>query len=214
MQTHYVISEGQPDLDGKQNSSLSSEVQVGVSQPTAHTDPLESQTSNQQQTTQYIITTTTNGSGGSEVHISKPRTFSAEHEWKSLMVPFACTCHLPDSPDVRVPWDSICFNVYAHIPSTKILELFLILLEGLIHSDQEVPSKSFWDAFHAAFKKKDKRSETSAGPGLYFWHVCWPLFSFLEVRPANNFISTVWEKACLTKHFLADCRMHIFNRSH
>ncbi|XP_059722977.1 PR domain zinc finger protein 10 isoform X4 [Haemorhous mexicanus] len=79
-QTHYVISEGQPDLDGKQNSSLSSEVQVGVSQPTAHTDPLESQTSNQQQTTQYIITTTTNGSGGSEVHISKPRTFSAEHE--------------------------------------------------------------------------------------------------------------------------------------
>ncbi|XP_050839593.1 PR domain zinc finger protein 10 isoform X4 [Serinus canaria] len=79
-QTHYVISEGQPDLDGKQNSSLSSEVQVGVSQPTAHTDPLESQTSNQPQTTQYIITTTTNGSGGSEVHISKPRTFSAEHE--------------------------------------------------------------------------------------------------------------------------------------
>uniref|UniRef100_A0A8C3VE17 PR domain zinc finger protein 10 n=1 Tax=Catharus ustulatus TaxID=91951 RepID=A0A8C3VE17_CATUS len=79
-QTHYVISEGQPDLDGKQNSSLSSEVQVGVSQPTAHTDPLESQTSNQQQTTQYIITTTTNGSGGSKVHISKPRTFSAEHE--------------------------------------------------------------------------------------------------------------------------------------
>nr|XP_054503563.1 PR domain zinc finger protein 10 isoform X7 [Agelaius phoeniceus] len=79
-QTHYVISEGQPDLDGKQSSSLSSEVQVGISQPTAHTDPLESQTSNQQQTTQYIITTTTNGSGGSEVHISKPRTFSAEHE--------------------------------------------------------------------------------------------------------------------------------------
>uniref|UniRef100_A0A8C3EFK4 PR/SET domain 10 n=1 Tax=Corvus moneduloides TaxID=1196302 RepID=A0A8C3EFK4_CORMO len=79
-QTHYVISEGQPDLDSKQNSSLSSEVQVGVSQPAAHTDPLESQTSSQQQTTQYIITTTTNGSGGSEVHISKPRTFSAQHE--------------------------------------------------------------------------------------------------------------------------------------
>ncbi|XP_030918601.1 PR domain zinc finger protein 10 isoform X6 [Geospiza fortis] len=79
-QTHYVISEGQPDLDGKQNSSLSSEVQVGISQPTAHTDPLESQTTNQQQTTQYIITTTTNGSGGSEVHISKRRTFSAEHD--------------------------------------------------------------------------------------------------------------------------------------
>ncbi|KAM9255791.1 PR domain zinc finger protein 10 isoform 1-T4 [Cariama cristata] len=79
-QTHYVISEGQPDLDVKQNSSLSSEVQVGVSQPPAHTDTLESQTSNQQQTTQYIITTTTNGNGGSEVHIAKPRTFSAEHE--------------------------------------------------------------------------------------------------------------------------------------
>ncbi|XP_050766850.1 PR domain zinc finger protein 10 isoform X9 [Gymnogyps californianus] len=79
-QTHYVISEGQPDLDVKQNSSLSSEVQVGVSQPPAHTDTLESQTSSQQQTTQYIITTTTNGNGGSEVHITKPRTFSAEHE--------------------------------------------------------------------------------------------------------------------------------------
>lgn len=176
MQTHYVISEGQPDLDGKQNSSLSSEVQVGVSQPTAHTDPLESQTSNQQQTTQYIITTTTNGSGGNEVHISKSRTFSAEHEWKSLMVPFACSCHLPDSPDVGVPWGSICFNIYAHLPSTKISELFLMLLEGLIHSDHEIPSKSFWDAFYAAFKKRDKRSETSAGLGLYFWHVCWPLF--------------------------------------
>ncbi|NXY49852.1 PRD10 protein, partial [Ceuthmochares aereus] len=71
-QTHYVISEGQPDLDVKQNSSLSSEVPVGVSQPPAHTDTLESQTSNQQQTTQYIITTTTNGNGGSEVHITKP----------------------------------------------------------------------------------------------------------------------------------------------
>ncbi|KFP04512.1 PR domain zinc finger protein 10, partial [Calypte anna] len=72
-QTHYVISEGQPELDVKQNSSLSSEVRVGVSQPPSHTDPLESQTSSQQQqTTQYIITTTTNGNGGSEVHITKP----------------------------------------------------------------------------------------------------------------------------------------------
>uniref|UniRef100_A0A8C8SYY8 PR domain zinc finger protein 10 n=1 Tax=Pelusios castaneus TaxID=367368 RepID=A0A8C8SYY8_9SAUR len=79
-QTHYVISEGQPDLDVKQNSSLSSGVQVGVSQPSAHSDSLESQTTNQQQTTQYIITTTTNGNGGSEVHITKPRTFSADHE--------------------------------------------------------------------------------------------------------------------------------------
>ncbi|XP_009867952.1 PREDICTED: PR domain zinc finger protein 10 [Apaloderma vittatum] len=79
-QTHYVISEGQPELDVKQNASLPSEVQVGVSQPPAHTDSLESQASSQQQTTQYIITTTTNGNGGSEVHITKPRTFSAEHE--------------------------------------------------------------------------------------------------------------------------------------
>ncbi|KFQ12388.1 PR domain zinc finger protein 10, partial [Leptosomus discolor] len=71
-QTHYVISEGQPDLDVKQSSSLSSEVQVGVPQPPAHADTLESQPSSQQQTTQYIITTTTNGNGGSEVHITKP----------------------------------------------------------------------------------------------------------------------------------------------
>ncbi|XP_025069608.1 PR domain zinc finger protein 10 isoform X3 [Alligator sinensis] len=79
-QTHYVMSEGQTDLDVKQNSSLSSGVQVGVSQPPAHSDPLEAQATNQQQTTQYIITTTTNGNGGSEVHITKPRTFPAEHE--------------------------------------------------------------------------------------------------------------------------------------
>ena len=100
MQTHYVISEGQPDLDVKQNPSLSSEVQVGVSQPPAHTDTLESQASGQQPTTQYIITTTTNGSGGSEVHITKPRTFSAEHEWRSLVVALACTCHL--SPKAQI----------------------------------------------------------------------------------------------------------------
>uniref|UniRef100_A0A6I8MZ82 PR domain zinc finger protein 10 n=1 Tax=Ornithorhynchus anatinus TaxID=9258 RepID=A0A6I8MZ82_ORNAN len=71
-QTHYVISEGQPDLEEKQASALSSGVQVGVSQPPAHTDALEPQTTNPQQTTQYIITTTTNGNGSSEVHITKP----------------------------------------------------------------------------------------------------------------------------------------------
>ncbi|NXI35011.1 PRD10 protein, partial [Galbula dea] len=71
-QTHYVVSEGQPDLDVKQNSSLSSEVQVGVSQPPAPTDTLEPQGSSQQPTTQYIITTATNGNSGSEVHITKP----------------------------------------------------------------------------------------------------------------------------------------------
>lgn len=112
MQTHYVISEGQPDLDVKQNSSLSSEVQVGVSQPPTHTDTLESQTSNQQQTTQYIITTTTNGNGGSEVHITKPRTFSAEHEWRSIGVSLVFFTS-SKSPSVWVSWSS-CFKVYAH----------------------------------------------------------------------------------------------------
>lgn len=62
--THYVISEGQTELETKQT----------VSQNTtqAHTEQLEQQPSNQQATTQYIITTTTNGSGTSEVHITKP----------------------------------------------------------------------------------------------------------------------------------------------
>uniref|UniRef100_A0A8C6S4U9 PR domain zinc finger protein 10 n=1 Tax=Neogobius melanostomus TaxID=47308 RepID=A0A8C6S4U9_9GOBI len=62
--THYVISEGQPELDAKQ----------AVPQPTAqsHSEHLETQSTNQQATTQYIITTTTNGSGASEVHITKP----------------------------------------------------------------------------------------------------------------------------------------------
>ncbi|XP_055082248.1 PR domain zinc finger protein 10 isoform X2 [Periophthalmus magnuspinnatus] len=62
--THYVISEGQAELDTKQT----------VPQTTAqsHTEHLEQQSTNQQATTQYIITTTTNGSGASEVHITKP----------------------------------------------------------------------------------------------------------------------------------------------
>lgn len=60
--THYVISEGQPELDSKQ----------AVSQPAAQSEHLETQSTNQQATTQYIITTTTNGSGASEVHITKP----------------------------------------------------------------------------------------------------------------------------------------------
>ncbi|KAL0972689.1 hypothetical protein UPYG_G00193520 [Umbra pygmaea] len=58
--THYVISEGQADLDSKQTSSP----QTTAQDPPDH---LDSQTS-----TQYIITTTTNGTGTSEVHISKP----------------------------------------------------------------------------------------------------------------------------------------------
>lgn len=36
-----------------------------------------------------------------------------------------------------------------------------------------------------------------------------PYFSFLEVCPANNIISAVWQKACLTEGFLADCCMYI-----
>lgn len=62
--THYVISEGQTELDGKQvNPSTSSQV---------NPDPLEQPNVSQQTTTQYIITTTTNGTGASEVHITKP----------------------------------------------------------------------------------------------------------------------------------------------
>lgn len=62
--THYVISEGQTELETKQV----------VPQSTAQTqsEHLEQQPANQQATTQYIITTTTNGSGASEVHITKP----------------------------------------------------------------------------------------------------------------------------------------------
>lgn len=63
--THYVISEGQAELDSKQ----------AVSETTAESqnEQLETQSTDQQQaTTQYIITTTTNGSGASEVHITKP----------------------------------------------------------------------------------------------------------------------------------------------
>ncbi|XP_033027289.1 PR domain zinc finger protein 10 isoform X2 [Lacerta agilis] len=71
-QTHYVLAEGQSDLDVKPNLALSSSIEVGLSQPSTHSDSLESQTANQQQTTQYIITTTTNGNGSSDVHTEKP----------------------------------------------------------------------------------------------------------------------------------------------
>ncbi len=65
LQTHYVISEGQTELDGKQVNVPSSAAQV-------HLDPMEQPAISQQTTTQYIITTTTNGAGASEVHITKP----------------------------------------------------------------------------------------------------------------------------------------------
>ncbi|XP_044894464.1 PR domain zinc finger protein 10 isoform X4 [Felis catus] len=66
--SHYVLSEGQPELEEKQASALSAGVQV---QPATHGD-LDPQTTSQQQPTQYIITATTNGNGSSEVHITKP----------------------------------------------------------------------------------------------------------------------------------------------
>uniref|UniRef100_A0A3B3B496 PR domain zinc finger protein 10 n=1 Tax=Oryzias melastigma TaxID=30732 RepID=A0A3B3B496_ORYME len=56
--THYVISEGQSDLETKQAAPQSS----------AQNEHLEQQPVTQQ----YIITTTTNGSGTGEVHITKP----------------------------------------------------------------------------------------------------------------------------------------------
>lgn len=64
LQTHYVIAEGQTELETKQT--------VPQNTTQAHTEHLEQQPANQQATTQYIITTTTNGSGTSEVHITKP----------------------------------------------------------------------------------------------------------------------------------------------
>lgn len=64
LQTHYVISEGQTELEAKQPAPQST--------TQTHTEHLEQQPANQQATTQYIITTTTNGNGTSEVHITKP----------------------------------------------------------------------------------------------------------------------------------------------
>nr|XP_014340404.1 PREDICTED: PR domain zinc finger protein 10 isoform X2 [Latimeria chalumnae] len=65
-QTHYVISEGQPELDPKQSNP-----HPGGAPTSVHTDTIEQQATNPQQTAQYIITTTPNGNGGSEVHIPK-----------------------------------------------------------------------------------------------------------------------------------------------
>ncbi|MEQ2182864.1 PR domain zinc finger protein 10 [Goodea atripinnis] len=64
LQTHFVISEGQSELETKQTAPQST--------TQAQTDHLEQQPASQQAPTQYIITTTTNGSGTSEVHITKP----------------------------------------------------------------------------------------------------------------------------------------------
>nr|XP_043888254.1 PR domain zinc finger protein 10 isoform X3 [Solea senegalensis] len=62
--THYVISEGQTELETKQT--------VSQSTTQTHAEHLDQQATGQQGTTQYIITTTTNGSGTNEVHITKP----------------------------------------------------------------------------------------------------------------------------------------------
>ncbi|KAG7255844.1 LOW QUALITY PROTEIN: hypothetical protein CRUP_035731 [Coryphaenoides rupestris] len=76
--THYVISDGQSELEPKQVS------QVSQTPPPGHIDHApeqeqqqqqqqQQQPANQQPNTQYIITTTTNGGGvTSEVHIAKP----------------------------------------------------------------------------------------------------------------------------------------------
>ncbi|KAJ8342423.1 hypothetical protein SKAU_G00323510 [Synaphobranchus kaupii] len=60
--THYVISEGQAELDPK----------VAQASSQVHPDQLEQQAADPQAATQYIITTTTNGNGSSEVQITKP----------------------------------------------------------------------------------------------------------------------------------------------
>lgn len=65
LQTHYVISDGQTELETKQTVEPQDAAQ-------APSEQLEQQTPSQPTTTQYIITTTTNGSSASEVHASKP----------------------------------------------------------------------------------------------------------------------------------------------
>uniref|UniRef100_A0A8C6XGE3 PR domain zinc finger protein 10 n=1 Tax=Naja naja TaxID=35670 RepID=A0A8C6XGE3_NAJNA len=71
-QTHYVIAESQPELDVKPNLSLSSGVEVDLSQTPVHADSLDSQAASEQQTTQYIITATSNTNGVGDLHIEKP----------------------------------------------------------------------------------------------------------------------------------------------
>lgn len=65
-QAHFVISEGQTDLETKQAAPQS------TTQTQTQTDHLDPPPATQQAATQYIITTTTNGSGTGEVHITKP----------------------------------------------------------------------------------------------------------------------------------------------
>lgn len=64
LQTHYVISEGQTELDNKQDNAPPTTTEV-------NTDPLEQPSAGQEATTHYVIKTTTNGSATSEVQITK-----------------------------------------------------------------------------------------------------------------------------------------------
>uniref|UniRef100_A0A3B5LNS6 PR domain zinc finger protein 10 n=1 Tax=Xiphophorus couchianus TaxID=32473 RepID=A0A3B5LNS6_9TELE len=65
---HFVISEGQTDLETKQAAPQS----TTQTQTQTQTDHLDPPPATQQAATQYIITTTTNGGGTGEVHITKP----------------------------------------------------------------------------------------------------------------------------------------------
>ncbi|XP_075695233.1 PR domain zinc finger protein 10 isoform X2 [Rhinoderma darwinii] len=64
VKTHYVISDGQTDLEMKK-AALTEEA-------ITNQDHMEQTSANSSQTTQYIITTTTNMNGSSEMHIGKP----------------------------------------------------------------------------------------------------------------------------------------------
>ncbi|KAG9464272.1 hypothetical protein GDO78_020211 [Eleutherodactylus coqui] len=63
VKTHYVISDGQTDLELKKAAG---------EEVTTNQDHMEQTSINPSQTTQYIITTTTNMNGSSEMHIGKP----------------------------------------------------------------------------------------------------------------------------------------------
>lgn len=71
--THYVISDGQSELEPKQVSQVPQTPPPGHIDHAPEQEQQQQQPANQQPNTQYIITTTTNGgSVTSEVHIAKP----------------------------------------------------------------------------------------------------------------------------------------------
>lgn len=67
--------------------------------------------------------------------------------------------------------------------------------------------------FMQLLRKRTREVEPLLALDFIFGMSADPYFSFLEVCTGNNFISTVWEKACLTEGFLADCCMYVFSRS-